>query len=209
MHPCRLNPRRTFVYRSEQYAAIGGTPAVMLGHDRPHMSSSRRRAYGDFSCAVQLKAAAWDASPELRSHRNVMPQRNNAASASHRSFNVRSFSEMISEMRSPFACAWALSSSPARYRLVRISSMMSTISGRERGSARTSSRKCSIEAFIVGLSDFYVPQAALKQKLHYRVMTCRCRLEPLVSPIAAPSDAYVGKPYSPRALLAKIREYAP
>jgi hypothetical protein len=37
----------------------GGTPAVMLGHDRPHMSSSRRRAYGDFSCAVQLKAVAW------------------------------------------------------------------------------------------------------------------------------------------------------
>src|ERR1700730_6903532 len=37
----------------------GGTPAVMLGHDSPHMSSPRRRAHGDFSCAAQLKAFAW------------------------------------------------------------------------------------------------------------------------------------------------------
>jgi hypothetical protein len=37
----------------------GGTRAVVLGHDCPHMSSSRQRAHGDFSCAVQLKAVAW------------------------------------------------------------------------------------------------------------------------------------------------------
>jgi hypothetical protein len=31
---------------------------VMLGHDRPRMSSSRQSAHGDFSCAAQLKSVA-------------------------------------------------------------------------------------------------------------------------------------------------------
>jgi hypothetical protein len=36
----------------------GDTPAVMLGHDRPRMSSSRQSDNGDLSCAVQLKSVA-------------------------------------------------------------------------------------------------------------------------------------------------------